>query len=638
MTLQAPGRSGLGFYVQSLLEARGDAGEQPQPPVKPEPYPIPDRQVYCLAGLQAENQAAPSGQCGPTVDPCPDDDPGTLQGNWNSDYVTDQHCVPYALVPRNFPVGNGADSFPAGCENYWLGGNTYPQGSILRNLSFREITSTEGETRLRSCSTGTLGQGPLGFVSLEISTARWNILSINGALNRIYVDSQTYLYATGTGGFQPLISVSGQPKNNGYYRVFQVNETEGWIEVTGGLENEAGFGQVNFQPAISTVCGNSTSVIDACQSIRIYVDTVAGIDKRMHFYFTDGPYADEGPLPITGLGPDYIEVLSQFLGDWIGQWGAGFWTFNERGDRVSGAFTAVTDPPNRFIAEVRNYSGYELSASEPDDTLLRITSSVGYNGDQSVTPAKPFTTPLWRYNNQLYVGPSSGDWQNRAVVLIDAFFLSTKPGRVTGVVGLYDGLYPFVRSAPGGEGGVIVNTPWVGQDSGVIEFQGLSFLVNDMPLGYDQTGATVVIAGTGQYDGTYTGCHVFDTGFGFGVIEEGTLDDVWYQGDVTTGTWEVTTGTPANGTISQSFGDDPDPFSFVQPEKSGSFNDTLCVGIRVNVGSGHGISVDDTFEMFSNAVYTSLCFGTVADVYATEIDIEFITFEGTDSGLWNATE
>ena len=641
MALEAPDRSELGFYFESLLQARGGASEQPQPPVKKEPYPIPDRQTYCLAAWQSENQAAPppDNRCGPTIDPCPDDDPGGLEGDWISTYVTDQHCVPYALTPDNFPIVNGADSFPAGCVNHWMAGLTFPQGTILRNLLFTDIQGVTGETRFGSCSTGTLGQNAQGqFVSLEMGTARWGIVSIDGALNRIYVDSVTELLATGTDGINPIISISGQPKNNGYYTVFQVNDVEGWIEVFAGLENEAGFGQVNYQPAISTVCGNSTSIIDACQSVRIYVDSVAGVDPRMHLYFTDGPYASEGPMPITGIGADYIEVRAGFNGDWVGLWGAGLWTFNDRGTRKTGSFTAVTDPPNVFQAEVRAYTGPELAASEPDDTLLRISNSMGYDGDQSVTPEKPFTTPLWTYNNQLYIGDSAGDWQNRAVTLVGGFFSSTKPGRVTGRLGLYDGLYTFVRSSPTANGGVIPGTPFIGTDDGVVDFQGVGFIVDGLPLGYDQQNATVVIAGTGKYDGTYTGCSVSEFGGFGGIIDGGDLDEVWYDGDVSTGTFEVTTAPIATGTIRNSFGDGPNIFTSAEPEKSGSFTSTNCIGIRVNVGTGHGILVGDYFEMFSNAIYTSLCFGTVDTVAADYIDIDAITFEGTDSGLWNATE
>lgn len=639
MPLEAPERSALGFYFESLLQARGGAGEQPQPPVKKEPYPIPDRQTYCLAAFQTENQAAPppDNRCGPTLNPCPDDDPGGLEGDWISTYITDQHCVPYALTPRNFPVSNGADSFPAGCENYWMGGRTFPQGTILRNLLFTDIQGVTGETRFGSCSTGTLGQGAQGqFVSLEMGTARWGIVSIDGALNRIYVDSVTELLATGTDGINPIISVSGQPKNNGYYSVFQVNDAEGWIEVFAGLENEGGFGQVNYQPAVSTVCGNSTSIIDACQSVRIYVDSVAGVDPRMHLYFTDGPYADEGPMPITGIGPDYIEVLVGFSGDWAGQWGAGLWTFNDRGTRKTGSFTAVTDPPNRFIAEVRNYTGPELVASEPDDTLLRISNSNGYDGDQAVTPEKPFTTPLWTYNSQLYIGDSAGDWQNRATVLVGGFF-DASPARVTGTLGLYDGLYSPTRGDRFGRGGLIQNQPFIGTDDGIVDFQGVDFIVDGVPLGFAETNQTVTIAGTGLYDGTYTGCDVFEI-LGFGIITGGQLLDPWYEGDVFTGTWDKQTGVPLSGNIVQSSGFGPNAFTSAIPEANGSFTATLCVGIRVTVGAGHPILVGDYFEMFSNAVYTSLCFGTVDTVGPDYIDLEFITFEGDDSGLWNATE
>ncbi len=633
MPLGAPERSALGFYFESLLQARGGAGQQPQPPVKKEPYPIPDRQIYCLAASIFQNEAQP---CGPIGTPCPGDPPSPLEGDWRTQYLTVPECVPAPLVPKNYPLVHGADSFPAGCLAQWNVGFGYIDGQIIRGITYD--SSRDGAFH-SSCSTGTLNYPPWPeLIDLSMATARWGIVSVDHANDRFYLDEATYLETEGPGGIRPQIAVSGQPQNNGYYLIDEVNDAEGWVRVNRSLRAEAGGGQATYQPGISTVCGNSTSVIDACQSIRIYVDSVAGVDPRMYLYFVDGPYASEGLMPITGIGPDYIEVFSSFFGDHVGQWGAGLWTFNDRGTRKTGSFTAVTDPPNVFQAQVRAYTGPELSASEPDDTLLRISNSVGYDGDQSVTPEKPFTTPLWTYNTQLYIGDSTGDWQNRAVVLVGGFFISGKSARVTGTLGLYDGFYPYVRSSPSGNGGVIANTPFVGTDDGVIEFQGLSFLVNNMPVGYDQTGATVVIAGTGQYDGTYTGCHVFDSGFGFGVIEDGTLDDVWYQGDVTTGTWEVTTGTPANGTIAQSFGDDPDPFTSVEPEKSGSFTSTDCLGIRVTVGAGHGILVGDYFEMFSNAVYTSLCFGTVDTVGADYIDIDAITYRGDDSGLWNATE
>ncbi len=632
MPLEAPERSALGFYFESLLQARGGAGQQPQPPVKPEPYPIPDRQTYCLAADMWLNVAQP---CGPPTQLCPGDPPSSITGDWRTQYLTLPHCIPAPLVPQNYPIVHGTDSFPAGCLGNWNAGFNYIDGAIIRTLAWD--ASRVGSFH-NACSVGTLGYPAQGtIIDLSIATARWNIVSVDHVNDRLYLDGPTYLQTDGPGGLRPRIAVSGQPQNNGYYLVDIVNDTENWIQVNASLTAEAGAGQVTFQPAILTVCGAYTQVIDACQSIRISCNP-AGVALNMHFVFYDSAVYDSDPLPITGIGVDYIEVLSPFNGNDSGDWGAGLWGFNDRGARKTGNFTAVTDPPNVFQAEVRAYTGPELVASEPDDTLLRISNSVGYDGDQSVTPEKPFTTPLWTYNTQLYIGDSAGDWQNRAVVLVGGFFISGKSGRVTGTLGLYDGLYPFVRSAPTGNGGVIANTPFVGTDDGVIEFQGLSFLVNNMPVGYDQTGATVVIAGTGQYDGTYTGCHVFDTGFGFGAIEEGTLDDVWYQGDVTTGTWEVTTGTPANGTIAQSFGDDPDPFTSVEPEKSGSFTSTNCLGIRVNVGAGHGILVGDYFEMFSNAVYTSLCFGTVDAVAADYIDIDAIIFEGNDTGLWNATE
>lgn len=632
---RAPTKSVGRSVVRSL---RLEIESEVQLPEKPEPYPIPGRQLYCLAGYQAENSAVPGGTGCRTNNPCPDNDPGSWEGDWVSWFTTTPEMVPDALVPENYPVNNANDSQAAACVNYWNSDRVELIGPITFALRRNTWDDGRGVNDIRACSVGSLGQAPQGeYISLSMATARWTITAIDAVNDRIYVDGPTNLYVTGPGGRQPMIAVSGQPKNNGYWTLFQVNDAEGWLEVTGSLQAEPAGGQVTFQPAIATVCGDYTSVIDACQSIRIYCNP-AGITKQMHLVFFRSAVYDATPRPVTGIGPDYVEVFSSFDGNDSGVWGAGLWGFNERGDRITGAFTAVSDPYNRFQAEVRAYTGFELNPNEPDDLLLRISNSPGYDGDQPVTPRKPFTTPYWTYDLQLYVGPSAGNWQNRAVLLVGGHLLQAKPGRVTGVTGLYDGLYTFVRSAPAGGGGVLTNTPFIGTDSGVVEFQGLAFFVDGVPLGYDQENATVVISGTGLYDGTYTGCHVFEfLGLG-GAIEGGDLDSVWYQGDVFTGTYEVTTGATLSGNIQQSAGDGPNNFTSAEPEKFGDIPKTDCDGYRVSVGGGHGIEVGDYFEMFSNAVYTSLCFGTVASVLADSIDIENRTFEGTDAGLWNATK
>ena len=632
---KSPGRS----ITRSL---RLEIESEVQPPEKPEPYPIPGRQLYCLAGFQAENSAMPPGTQCRTSNPCPDNDPGSWEGDWVSWFETTPDMVPDALVPENYPVNNTNDSQGAACVNYWNSDRPELIGPIVFALRRNTWDDGRGVNDIRACSVGSLGQAPQGeYVSLSMATARWTITAIDAVNDRIYVDGPTNLYATGPDGRQPMIAVSGQPKNNGYWTAFIVNDAEGWIEVTGSLQAEPAGGQVTFQPAIATVCGDYTSVIDACQSIRIYCNP-AGITKQMHLVFFKSAVYDATPRPVTGIGPDYVEVFSGFDGNDSGIWGAGLWTFNERGDRITGSFTAVTDPPDIFPAEVRAYTGPELNPSEPDDLILRITDSTGYDGDQPVTPDKPFTTPYWRYDTQLYVGPSTGNWANKAVTLVGGFLLSNKPGRVTGTLGLYDGLYFFVRSAPTGGGAVLPNRFFVGNDTGVIEFQELYFIADGGTSGYNQPNSTVVISGTGLYDGTYTGVQVtyFELpGFpSVTVLEGGDLDSVWYAGDVFTGTYEVISGEPLSGNIIESGGDGPAFFTSAEPEKGGTIPATQCIGYRVSVGSGHGIEVGDYFEMFANTVYTSLCFGTVTAIYSDGVDIQERTFEGTDAGLWNATK